>query len=155
MSRGGLAIDITDSSSPLQKSLERIGDAGATAMPRALKRGAQELVKSWKHKLSLGRSRKTLGVVTGHLRRSIQAGRVETAGGSRILRVGTSAPYAAIHEFGFRGTVRVKRKGGGSFSRRLTMPKRPHAKPAADDAKGKILKIFQRELAVEMKKRAD
>jgi len=89
-------------------------------------------------------SGQVLHVQTGTLRRSINRATIEQ-GGTVTGQVGTNVRYAAIHEYGFQGTVGVRSyvrslPGGGAatvraHSRRMNMPVRSFLRSTlADDA---------------------
>jgi phage gpG-like protein len=122
------------------------------AMSRALLRAGQTVSKFWKLHLSGPAGPARLGIGTGALRRSITVGKVE----GDQLRVGTSLPYAAIHEFGFSGAVNVsahlrKTRSGlavpvRAHVRQMNMPMRPHRAPAIRDSRRPVDLIFAGEI---------
>jgi len=97
------------------------------------------------------RSKTALGVVSGDLGRSVKRGGKGNhykLTGNRVV-IGTNLPYAAIHEFGFSGTVKVPAHTRNGFnvrshSRRLVMPPRPFLNPALRDSTGAIRTIISR-----------
>jgi phage gpG-like protein len=107
-----------------------------------LGKAAQILVKFWKITLSGPRSGSRLGVVSGALRSSISAVRLDKL----TVAVGTWLPYARIHEFGgqtrphtitARAAKALRFVIGGVvvFARSVhhpgsKMPRRPHRAPA-------------------------
>lgn len=90
------------------------------------------------------RGTKTLGVVTNRLRGSVRASRATVSGTTVESTIGSNVRYAAVHEYGFRGTVSVKAHtrrapqgdrflvGGKQVSRQLA------TKLGVFDARGRI-----------------
>ena len=54
------------------------------------------------------RGPETLGVVTSRLRNSLWATPARMEGNEVVASIGTNVSYAAVHEFGFSGTVNVR-----------------------------------------------
>lgn len=54
-------------------------------------------------------AQKKLGVRTGRLRQSVRATHPQIKGNEVTISIGSNVRYAAAHEFGFSGTVAVKR----------------------------------------------
>ena len=70
--------------------------------------------------------------------------------GSRVgVKVGSfGVPYAAVHEFGFKGTVHVRghqRRGAGvrGHARRVNIRARPYLRPAVKKHHGRIIEILR------------
>lgn len=49
-----------------------------------------------------------LGIVTGRLRKAVRGTEAKISGDTVKTSIGTNVSYAAVHEFGFTGTVNVK-----------------------------------------------
>lgn len=64
-----------------------------------------------------------LGVKTGRLRQSLRATPAKVEGSEVVLSIGSAVKYAAVHEFGFAGTVQVK-----AHTRNLSRATKPKAK---------------------------
>jgi len=123
------------------------------AMTRSMDQSGLYLT-GWIKKFRLtGPRPRNLGVVTGRLRSSLSSSRAEKTSTGYTTRIGTNVKYAEVHEFGFRGVVRVRgftrrRKGISEFvsahSRRMDVPARPFMRPALSDRTNqmKILDIF-------------
>lgn len=80
----------------------------------------KEWSEKWKkQRIKMGRGSGKILNLEGELRRSIKAKH-----GKDFAQVGTASEYAAIHNFGFNGTVQKKSKKGKLFSAKLNMPKR-------------------------------
>jgi len=102
---------------------------------------------------------------TGNLRSSIGYKTRRVRGGGVRITIGSfGVPYAAIHEFGFRGTVDVAsftRTITQAFGKRITptvvtvrahqknmdIPARPYLRPAFNSTKRKVIDII-REMSV-------
>ena len=90
--------------------------------------------------------------------------RVDRGGLPLFVDIGSDRIYAAVHELGFSGTVRVSahtrtsafgRKTKKAFtvpahSRKMKMPKRPYLAPALEDASKDFSAIFVKELDKEL-----
>ena len=80
--------------------------------PRVRTAARQSITRSLFELVAEVKSQKLSGQVlrnrTGRLRRSIHASKVEDTGGEIAGTVGTNVEYAAVHEYGFSGTVTVK-----------------------------------------------
>ncbi len=80
----------------------------------------QEWSDGWKkRRIKMGKGSGKILNLDGFLRKSFTA---KSNNNSAI--VGTNNKYAAIHNFGFKGTVNKKSKKGKAFKTKLTMPKR-------------------------------
>lgn len=96
-----------------------------------------------------------LRIVTGRLARSMAtSARDEAVNKLEVLSPGlirftkgSTVPYAAVHEYGFSGSVQVpshsrERKGTTytvrAHARKMEMPARPYLQPAIDDETDKI-----------------
>lgn len=53
-------------------------------------------------------SQNKLGVITGRLRRSARGTDPQISGSTVTTSIGSNVSYAAAHEFGFKGTVKVR-----------------------------------------------
>ena len=97
---------------------------------------------------------------TNRLRGSIS---IDRTGLPFSVAIGSDANYAAIHEFGFRGTENVKQHmrtvcfgrtvspfSVGPFTRQMNMPARPFLSPALDDAAPKFPDVFRKLIAKEI-----
>lgn len=132
------------------------------ARKQAARKGATQVSKFWKIRLGGPRSARRLGVRSGNLRASILIGQLR---GDASIAVGTSLPYAAPWELGFRGDVRVPshtRAGrDGSVqsvrehTRRVRMPAKPHRAPAMRDAAPIVHLIYDGKVgeAIELSRR--
>lgn len=93
---------------------------------------------------------------TGTLRRSYVVNRRPLP---RAVEVGSALNYARTHEFGFRGTVRVRRHARdvafgrrvapffvGPYSRKMNLPARPVLQPALRRSSGSFSRIFRDEI---------
>lgn len=75
--------------------------AGALDLENELTVGQAQRMKMSKH------SATTLGVITNRLRQSLRPTKAIIAGQAVISAIGSNVKYAAVHEFGFTGTVNV------------------------------------------------
>lgn len=118
----------------IDKVIDAIGQKGQ-AITMQISRGMSEGMELFKaHVIKeqmSGRSSPNFGlnVRTGTLRRSWWV-RQEGIGESFVVKMGTDVRYAAIHQFGYSGRIKVKRVSslskGARFSRprMMVMPKR-------------------------------
>lgn len=126
----------------------------------AIRRALSDSVMLVHRKITLNISGAVLRVKTGRLRQSMQT---FVAGDGSRGGVGTNVEYARIHEFG--GTtppheIRPRRMAalffGGRFASRAqhpgaTVPARPYMRPALEDSRDDIQKIFVSRLSAALK----
>ena len=98
----------------VRESISRMEDI-EQVVARALVAGAQAVQNE---------ARNRAPRVSGNLRRSINVGNVQSGGGHVSVEVGTSEPYAARIEYGFKGV--------DSLGRRYNQDGRPYLEPAAE-----------------------
>lgn len=111
-----LKLDVS-LSSEAQSLIERLGSADARllqAVQRGLYRANQRTVREIVMRRMHGKgpfppSQNRLGEVTSHARRSVTTARPVIHGGSVVSSIGSNVGYVAVHEFGFKGTVTVKK----------------------------------------------
>ena len=119
--------------------------ARAGAVKEALGKALQQSLALVHRRITLNLTGAVLRVQTGRLRQSMQT--FVEADGSRGV-VGTNVEYARIHEYG--GTIRphaIPVPGKGGKLRIVqhpgaTMPARPYMRPALEDSKAEIERIF-------------
>lgn len=103
--------------------------------------------------LSGPRSKTRLGVISGDLRRSIEKGKpgnIYRLSGNTLV-MGSNLPYAAAHEYGFKGSANIPshvrevkaiygryrgvvRQFVSAHSRKMNLPERPYLRPALKDS---------------------
>jgi phage gpG-like protein len=106
-------------------------------------------------------NRRVLRMPTGTLNRSLNYRLLETGEGEMTIEAGSyGVPYAAVHEFGYRGVVSIRahiRHGNKAFgrtvkpfaanasqhSRRMNMPARPYISVGFDNSKARIVDILR------------
>lgn len=109
-------------------------------------------------------SQQKLGVVTGRLRQSVRSTEPEIAGNTVRTSIGSNVRYAAAHEFGFKGKVKVRAHEvtmNKLFGRKLAEPLRfsrlasqrnvniPERRPFREGIEANV-KLLEREVAREV-----
>lgn len=158
---------MSDSAGELRLRLEAGPEVMAALAARresvtaAARRALSDSVMLVHRKITLNLTGAVLRVKTGRLRQSMQTFLSDDSGG-----VGTNVEYARIHELG--GTIppheiRPRRGAalffGGRFASRVmhpgaTIPARPYMRPALEDSRDDIQKIFVSRLSAALKGKA-
>ena len=133
----------------LGRQLENAAKGTKDAARRGMKEAVLLVAGTAKRNYLSGPRPAKLGVLTGHLRRSI-ATEVRDSGGNVVGVVGSNLKYARIHEQG--GTIVPKKakylkflhKAAGHWVslKRVEIPARPYLSTALADEASEVLKIL-------------
>jgi phage gpG-like protein len=108
-------IETTITASPnLASALKALKpEATLRAIVKGMKRGTMLITAAVQKERLTGKgpfapSLQRLGVVTGRLRQSVRGTDPQLSGSTVTTSIGSNVKYAAAHEFGFKGTVKVR-----------------------------------------------
>jgi hypothetical protein len=125
MSDVTIKIELPPESQALIKKFQDI----PTEFPQTVKRGMDRALQVVRGRIQEKRlsgkgpyppSQHRLGIVSQQLQRSLRAEPAVIRGNTVTGAIGSPIVYGAVHEFGFKGTVR----GRGGKSRQMNMPER-------------------------------
>lgn len=126
---GRFIIKLETNAAQIVKQLETMPKRMQGLIKKAMDQQNQEAVGWIQARRLTGKgpfpvSDRRLGVVTNRLRKSLRATKARVVGNRIESDIGTNVKYAATHEFGFTGSVGVKRHSVSSFLRRVPGLKR-------------------------------
>lgn len=105
---GSFQIPITSNAAEIAAKLGTFPSKMGAAIVRVLNEENELTVADIAQNKLSQRGPKTLGVVDNRLRPSVRKSDAVVSGAETISGIGSNVGYLAPHEFGFKGTVRVK-----------------------------------------------
>ena len=119
---------------------------------RGMDMGGDLLVGRIRDKRFTARSANSLGVVTGMGYRSVHAVPARVEGDTVAMEIGSNVGYIKAHEYGFKGTVRVRQHHRRGYKVRRVIARNSFSglaeKTKARDIRGVIVKAHDRRVNI-------